>query len=58
MEQLEAKTIHGVFIKNSRVPTRDFKAMHMWLRSGRECAETEALVIAAQDGARHIRLES
>jgi len=50
MDALQAKTVHGVFMKTSRKPTRDFERTHLWLRRGKQRAETEALVIAAQDG--------
>ena len=50
MDALQAKTIHGVFMKTSRKPTRDFERTHLWLRRGKQRAETEALVVAAQDG--------
>lgn len=49
-EQLSLKTIHGVFMEGSKQPGRDFKSTHMWLKKGRQRAETEALVVAAQDG--------
>jgi len=50
MDALQAKAIHGVFMKTGRKPTRDFERTHLWLRQGKQQAETEALVVAAQDG--------
>ena len=44
------KAIHGVFMNTSMKDTRDFKLTHKWLKRGKQRAETEALVIAAQDG--------
>jgi len=44
MDALQAKTIHGVFMKTSRKPTRDFELTHLWLRWGKQRAETQALV--------------
>ena len=45
---LEAKKIHGVFHKTKE--TRNTKLTYKWLRTGRQRAETEALIMAAQDG--------
>ena len=50
MEALKAKTIHGVFMKTSLREDRDFRLTHRWLRRGKQRAETEALIVAAQDG--------
>ena len=44
MDALQAKTIHGVFMKTSRNPTREFELTPLWLRWGKQRAETEALV--------------
>ena len=49
LDTLRAKTIHGVFMKTSQRDTRDFKLAHRWLKRGKQRAETEALIVAAQD---------
>jgi len=53
MDALQAKTIHGVFMKTSRQPTRDFELTHPWLRRGKQRAETEALHGCSSTGWSH-----
>ena len=50
MDNLSSKNIHGVFMKTSKQSSRDFKLTHKWLRLRKQRAETEALIVAAQDG--------
>ena len=50
MDNLTSKAIHGVFMQTSKQNSRDFKLTHGWLRLRKQWAETEALVIAVQDG--------
>ena len=47
---LEAKKIHGVFHKTNQKETRNAKLTYEWLRTRRQCAETEVIIVAAQDG--------
>lgn len=47
--RLREKTIHGVYA----VQITDQKATHRWLTDGRLQAQTEAIIIAAQDGVTH-----
>ena len=54
-EMLCQKKIHGVFFKQYLEPNRDTLGSHIWLSDGRLRAETEALIIAAQDGVIHTR---
>lgn len=49
-ERLKAKVIHGVHRKQVTAKETDVRATHWWLSSGRLRSETEALIIAAQDG--------
>ena len=41
---------HGVFHKTSQKETRNAKLTYEWLRTGCQRSETEALIMAAQDG--------
>ena len=53
IETLTAKTIHGVYYQTCLAPENDTAGCHAWLMDGRVRAETEALVVAAQDGVLH-----
>ena len=50
MRALKSKTIHGVFMKTSQMRDHDFRLTHRWLKRGNQRGETEALIVAAQDG--------
>ena len=50
-----AKKIHPVFYNQCQKPGYDFHRSHYWLRDGRVQSQTEALIIAAQDGVIHTR---
>ena len=52
---LEAKTIHGVFYKQCQEEGWDTLGSHAWLLDGRVQAQTEGLIVAAQDGVIHTR---
>ena len=54
-EALCQKKIHGVFFKQCLEPDRDTSGCHIWLSDGRLRADTEALIVAAQDGVIHTR---
>ena len=54
-ETLCQKKIHGVFFKQCLEPNHDTSGSHIWLSDGHLRAETEALIIAAQDGVIHTR---
>ena len=47
---LERKTIHRVFFKQCQEEEWDTSGSHAWLLDGRVQAQTEALIMAAQDG--------
>ena len=47
--QLLQKTIHSVFMKEASKTECDQKASFKWLKDGRLQAQTEALIVAAQD---------
>ena len=47
---LEAKVIHGVFMREVAKEGVDQKATHQWLSDGALDADTEGWVVAAQDG--------
>ena len=51
--QLLQKTIHSVFMKEASKTECDQKASFKWLKDGRLQAQTEALIVAAQDGVVH-----
>ena len=42
---------HGVFHKTNQKEIRNAKFTYEWLRTGCQRSETEALIVAAQDGA-------
>ena len=50
-ETLCQKKIHEVFFKQCLEPDRDTSGCHIWLSDGR--VDTEALIVAAQDGVIH-----
>ena len=50
IKRLRNKTIHGVYYQNSMAPGIDYEGFHTWLTDGTVRAETEALIVAAQDG--------
>ena len=50
MKDLEIKKVHGKFYRGSRSADIDFVATHEWLNHSRLQSETEALIVAAQDG--------
>ena len=50
VEELQGKLIHGVYARELRKPTTDLKVSTEWIRAGRLRVETEATLIAAQDG--------
>ena len=50
VDRLCAKAIHGVYYQTCMAPGNDQDGCHAWLTDGRVRAETEALVIAVQDG--------
>ncbi len=52
-EERRGKTIHGVFAIETSRPECDRVATHAWLKNGSFRAETEGLIIAAQDGVIH-----
>ncbi len=52
-EERAGKTIHGAFAIETSRPECDRAATHAWLRNGRFRAETEGLLVAAQDGVTH-----
>lgn len=54
-ERLSQKLIHGVFFKQCRKEGWDAEGSHGWLVEGRFQGETEALIIAMQDGVIHTR---
>ena len=47
---LESKIIHGVFYKQCQEEGWDTSGSHTWLLDGRVQAQTEALIMAVQDG--------
>lgn len=51
--KLQRKKIHGVFAKQARMAETDKKATFEWLKEGNLQAETEAVIVAAQDGVTH-----
>ena len=52
-EEREGKIIHGVFAREVNKPECDKTATHAWLKNGSFKAETEGLIVAAQDGVIH-----
>ncbi len=50
VEELQRKLIHGVYARELRKTTTDTKLATRWLGRGRLHAETEAMIVAAQDG--------
>ena len=54
-ETLCQKRIHGVFFKRCLEPDWDTSGCHIWLSDGRLRADTEALIVAAQNGVIHTR---
>ena len=50
VKQLEIKKVHGKFYRGSRSADINFVATHEWLNHSRLRSETEALILAAQDG--------
>ena len=52
-EERVGKTIHGAFPAETNGPDCDKAATHAWLKNGRFRAETEGLLVAAQDGVIH-----
>ena len=52
---LESKIIHGVFYKQCQEEGWDTSGSHAWLLDGRVQAQTEALIMAAQEGVILIR---
>ena len=49
-DQMVQKRLHGVFYNQMLHPSTDKKATTRWLCEGKLRAETEAIIIAAQDG--------
>ena len=49
-ERLQGKKMHGTFFSQCLSEGWDTKGSHAWLKEGRFRAETEAMMIAAQDG--------
>ncbi len=52
-EERSGRTIHGVFAAETNGPDCDKVATHAWLKRGGFRAETEGLLVAAQDGVIH-----
>ena len=52
-EERSGRTIHGVFAAETNGPDCDKTATHAWLKRGSFRAETEGLLVAAQDGVIH-----
>ena len=49
--KLRGKTIHGVYRQTLELKGIDRKSSTLWLQDGRVMAATEALIIAAENGA-------
>ena len=50
VDELQAKVIHGVYARELRKTSMDARLATEWLRSGRLHPETEATLVAEQDG--------
>ncbi len=55
-EKMAANKLHGVFYRQTLLLSTDREATNRWLNECRLRAETEGIIIAAQDGVIHTRV--